>query len=455
MFPVALLSSRSEAQTFSSTSFTCITSLPKNSNDAASYAVKNLPNQTDALTASLNGQFSGYIPLSDDATNFADVFFWYFPSVKENATDLVVWLNGGPGCSSLFGSFVENGPIHMNENGSLTENLNSWHRDANFVYVEQPLGTGFSQRAKSSLAPTTEFQVASEFVSFLNGFYSTFPEARRLNLYLTGESYAGMYIPYIASAILTCKTLIDGTRIPLTGVAIGDGVLDQGEQFGIPNSVQANYDFLEASGFFKNQSSLQTEAFNQVTTCKNVRTQTQLDRAPFQCDVFSLVNTYYNTTHNGLCLDIYNIDFTVPCLNSEDEFYKEEDALTRYLNSPAVRAAIHVDPILSQNQPAFNWQVCSSISITQNGDYDANTSVSLLANLIANGIKVVIFNGDRDLLVNYVSTEKVLSALSWQGSTGFQKGPTNWTAGLDHAGLYWSERGLSCEVLAIHETHGY
>ncbi|RKO84912.1 peptidase S10, serine carboxypeptidase, partial [Blyttiomyces helicus] len=88
-------------------------------------------------------QYAGNIPIKEDG---ASLFFWYFDAAPfaPHADKLVVWLNGGPGCSSLYGSFVENGPVAVHDNGSLSSNAFSWHKLANVLYIEQPINTGFS-----------------------------------------------------------------------------------------------------------------------------------------------------------------------------------------------------------------------------------------------------------------------------------------------------------------------
>ena len=73
-------------------------------------------------------------------------FFWMFESRSKPSTDpLVLWLTGGPGCSSQLALLAENGPCNMAKNGTGTEkNPYSWTSNANVIWVDQPAATGFS-----------------------------------------------------------------------------------------------------------------------------------------------------------------------------------------------------------------------------------------------------------------------------------------------------------------------
>jgi carboxypeptidase D len=128
------------------------------------------------------------------------LYFWFFPSENVNSTDeITIWLNGGPGCSSLEGFLQENGPISWQYGSAPFAVYNPWNwaNLTNMVWVEQPVGTGFSQGT-----PTAQSQeeVAEQFLGFFKNFVDTFGLQNR-KVYVTGESYAGRYVPYIADAM--------------------------------------------------------------------------------------------------------------------------------------------------------------------------------------------------------------------------------------------------------------
>ena len=127
------------------------------------------------------------------------MFYWLFPSRRDPDKDpLVIWLTGGPGCSSELALFVENGPMRI-ENGKPVLNAHSWNNQANLLYVDQPIGTGYSKGSIFNM-PKNEEKVSQQFGIFLKKFYELYPELAKRDLYVT-ESYAGHYIPYIADYI--------------------------------------------------------------------------------------------------------------------------------------------------------------------------------------------------------------------------------------------------------------
>lgn len=81
--------------------------------------------------------------------------------------------------------------------------------------VEQPVGTGFSQ---GNATATNEDEVAEQFLGFFKNFVETFALQGR-KIYITGESYAGYYVPYIANAMLNAN---DKTYYDVEGILIYD-----------------------------------------------------------------------------------------------------------------------------------------------------------------------------------------------------------------------------------------
>jgi carboxypeptidase D len=148
--------------------------------------------------------FAGTLSINNKPSNKNQLFFWFFPSDNPAASnEITIWLNGGPGCSSLDGLLQENSPL-LWQSGTYAPQPNpfSWTNLTNMVYVDQPIGTGFSPAAKGAPAKiANEVQVAADFAGFWKNFMTTFNLTHR-DVYITGESYAGQYIPYIADYFL-------------------------------------------------------------------------------------------------------------------------------------------------------------------------------------------------------------------------------------------------------------
>jgi carboxypeptidase D len=214
---------------------------------AKDYAVEGLedvePAFADLMAEGGYDMYAGLVPARDDLDpqDDASLFFWLFEN--DNATHqdaLVVWFNGGPGCSSLdAGLLFEMGPVttplhragydNSREGNTAPLQLNryAWLHSSNIMYVEQPVGVGYSNPGKTG-APQNEDQVAADFYQFLRNFYRIFPHLQDQRLYLIGESYAGMYVPSMAHYIAYQNKLQEShqSKIPLAGIALGNGWVD-------------------------------------------------------------------------------------------------------------------------------------------------------------------------------------------------------------------------------------
>ncbi len=161
--------------------------------------------------------YAGLLPISNDPNETRQLYFWFFPSTNPAASDeITIWLNGGPGCSSLEGLLQENGPF-LWQYGTFApvRNPYTWVNLTNMIWVEQPVGTGFSQGTPSAMS---ESDVARQFLGFFKNFVDTFGLQGR-KIYIAGESYAGYYIPYIADAMLNSQ---DTAHFDVKGILMYD-----------------------------------------------------------------------------------------------------------------------------------------------------------------------------------------------------------------------------------------
>ena len=139
----------------------------------------------------------------------------------------MIWLQGGPGSSSLYGLFEVNGPIsavfETDSSGPTRGKLNphSWHRVASVIYVDSPVGAGFSFHEAED-PPSTQSEVADDLYEFLLQFFALFPAYRQNDFYAFGESYAGKWVPTICKRIHDMNQISEN-RINLVGLGIGNG----------------------------------------------------------------------------------------------------------------------------------------------------------------------------------------------------------------------------------------
>ncbi|KAL7539585.1 hypothetical protein ACHAWF_006452, partial [Thalassiosira exigua] len=157
-------------------------------------------------------------------------------NVSEEDVPFLVWLQGGPGCSSLLALLEENGPCLVNKDGhSTTTNPYSWTEVAHVLYLDQPAMTGYSY---GEINDNNQAMVADDAYFFLQSFFQSAEGSKYkdLPLYLTGESYAGHYAPSIAHRIQLGNDQRRGAsrkdllHLRLAGIAIGNGAIDETEQ---------------------------------------------------------------------------------------------------------------------------------------------------------------------------------------------------------------------------------
>jgi carboxypeptidase C (cathepsin A) len=158
---------------------------------------------------------------------------------SDSRVPLIIWLNGGPGSSSLFGAFTENGPIRILKNKT-SYFQNPWNLLGHTLYIDQPLNVGFSyygNRTDKKQVVGSAVDAAKHLENFLYNFYRDWPKLTASPLYITGESFAGHYIPAFASKIVQNKTFLAATKVTIKGVAIGDGWVDPINQMNFYDSL--------------------------------------------------------------------------------------------------------------------------------------------------------------------------------------------------------------------------
>jgi carboxypeptidase D len=196
-----------------------------------SFLVESLPGVDPGVMKNMT-MYSGHLELVSEPN--AQYFFILTKSKQSKAKNLMIWFNGGPGCSSMDGMFLEVGPLRMSyqkEPASPTFNEKGWwHTDADVVFLDQPAGTGYS--VGDVLDSTAK--IVQHFMHFVLEFLKVFPEYSRpgVGLYLAGESFAGLWIPYFAQELLLQNYPL---QVPFLfypqAIAIGNGWISPKHQY--------------------------------------------------------------------------------------------------------------------------------------------------------------------------------------------------------------------------------
>ncbi|GBF96984.1 serine carboxypeptidase-like [Raphidocelis subcapitata] len=175
--------------------------------------------------------YGGYITVDEAAGRH--LYYYVALSESDPAGDpVLLWLNGGPGCSSFDGFLYEHGPFNFqftDESYSrlrLTANPFAWNKAATVVFLDSPAGVGLSYSETPGDYVTNDTQTAADTEVFLRRFFERYPELREQDFYITGESYAGIYVPNAVRAVVEGNRKGREPAINIQGYLVGNGCTD-------------------------------------------------------------------------------------------------------------------------------------------------------------------------------------------------------------------------------------
>jgi len=366
-------------------------------------------------------QYSGYFDIN--ATEYKHYFFWAFESRSDPSSDpVVLWMTGGPGCSSELAALGENGPCTVNAGGSGTSNNpNSWNSKANLVYVDQPAGTGFSYSSKDGY-DTDEAEVAHDMVNFIQALLEARPEWQKLPFYITGESYGGHYVPAVSHAVFEANKQSGIIPVNLKGIAIGNGLTDPSVQYKYYPEMVYNYS-IQKLGHPVVSLEMYEQMMGSMDECIDDITKCQADTT--ECNTAqSFCNDAMMGPYESTGLNPYNINLTcaVPplCYDFSD--------ITTYLNS--IRDELGVPSNIT-------WSTCNFV-VNAGFKYDWMKDMQQnIPDLLEAGLHVVIYAGDLDFVCNWLGNQAWTHALPWSGQSGFNNADVKpWHVNGEEAGQF-------------------
>lgn len=392
--------------------------------DASKYLV---PQSLPGIPFQVPHSWAGNMPISGKKNETRQLFFWLWaPSGDVGHDDITIWLNGGPGCSSLEGALSETGPITLPRapKGVATPNPYSWTNLSHVLFVETPIGVGF---AKGHPDIKNEYDHAKEFYGFLKQFFKTFKELQGKRLWLTGESYAGMYIPYMAHEIY--KHPCNASGINLKGIGINDPSFTTdflGEE-------APAYEFLK-----QNQHII---GFNDTIMARIHDAAKEQGVATYVADHLHYPPrghihepAQYNPKHSvwdmgadlatriNHCFSVYEIKPN--CTLDYDALGMPLNAIEaskrNFLNQhPALKHALHVNPHTT-------WKECTEkrVFATKHGaDHTRSPDRTVLPGVIEKSERTVIQHGTWDYVLIANGSALAIQNMTWGGRMGFQSPP--------------------------------
>ncbi|KAA1073105.1 hypothetical protein PGT21_035721 [Puccinia graminis f. sp. tritici] len=401
----------------------------------------SVPRKLPQMDFEIDASYAGLLDISKGPHEEAKIFFWFIPAHNAlGANELTLWSNGGPGCSSMIGAFQENGPIMWDPGRtSAIKNPYSWHTRSSMLYVDHPIGVGYSV---GKAVIDNEYQVADYLCRFLEAWLKVFPEMSQKNFYLAGESYAGMYLSYTAATIHAKKHQIP---LPLKGLLLVDAVFsdtllqEQAPLYTFVEKHQSTFKFDESfmaklnqtdkscgySQYLQKHLVYPPRGFLPDLTLATSSKNPKLVKP--QCNIVTMMNQ-----HLPIGFQTYNILW-------KKAFDYALDPFLTYFDMLDVKEAFNVDG-------ERKWHAClqSNQLLFPKGDQSPPPALTVLPDVIKKNKRTVLAQGSLDAVLFMDGTKLALQNLTWNGDLGFQK-PIDQTfsIGGKAMGRYNSERGLT------------
>jgi cathepsin A (carboxypeptidase C) len=384
-----------------------------------------------SLCDSSSKSLAGYMDVSgsqyDSQGEDKHLFYWFFEkrSSQDSTTSehdssssssqqipMIVWLTGGPGCSSTLALLTENGPCSVAEDGKST-NLNpySWTEAAHVLWLDQPAGVGYSY---GEMTDTNEEMISEDAYYFLQGFFKTHPEYSQNPLFIVGESYGGHYAPAIAHKIWLKNKKSSGgeglIHLILGGLAVGNGLTNPIEQYkwypemaynnshGIKTVSESTYDAM-TSAVDKCVELIQAcnngDSFVNSFACQTAFVICNAsETAPYQMSGLNPYDIRKECGDHPLCYDFSNIE--------------------TFLNLDSTKEALHI------SKKSHEWHTCNmGINLKFHVDWMKDFS-PYVKDLLNDEIPVLIYAGDVDFICNYLGNKAWTLGLDWKHGDEFR-----------------------------------
>ncbi|KAM0814373.1 putative Carboxypeptidase [Seiridium cardinale] len=395
------------------------------------------------FTFDIGESYAGLLPISPNATDENRLWFWFVPSANPTPTkEVLVFFNGGPGCTSCIGMFYENGPFLWQDGTTApVRNPWAWTNLTNVMWIDQPVRTGYSTGTPTI---STQEELADQFLGFWKNFVDTF-DLHGADVYLAGESYAGRYISYIGTAMLDTN---DTTYYNLQSTMFIDSLIAD-------HQIQQDFDivpyvdhwnlFLNLNDTFMDMIRYASDACgideyrsthlvypgnpDGSSGLPSVDTY-EYDGVERACEdltgdilaALTRLNPCFDETHiSNYCPYLSSSlglpSFTIPTFSVDG---LEKRAFDQpYLNREDVKVALHA-PLLKY------WIECNQHGVSVNGSTISSKQPvkEKLPSLIERSKRTVIVHGSLDMQVTVNGTLLAIQNMEWGGARGFSSPPS-------------------------------
>ena len=349
-------------------------------------------------------QYSGYLSIGSNQ----NMWFWFFEARNSPITaPLATWFNGGPGCSSMIGLFQENGPCHfVNGASTPTLNPNSFNNYANMLYIDQPIGVGFSY-GTDDVSSTVE--AAPEVWKLLQAFFAQFPQYENRDFGVFTESYGGHYGPTFAQYFQSQNAAIaagsvTGEQLNLVALGINNGWFDPEIQY----KAYVDYSYNNTYQSLISESEYQQYLDTYSSDCQPAIQQCASSGSNTDCA--NAQTTCYDEVEGPLSqsanFDVYDIR------EPSNDPYPPKTYAT-YLQTASIQQKIGAR-VKYQECPAAPYNKFSAT-----GD-DSRSTLPQLSSVVSSGsVQTLIWAGDADWICNWYGGFDVANAIEYPGQSAF------------------------------------
>ncbi|KAL3745822.1 hypothetical protein ACJRO7_014864 [Eucalyptus globulus] len=385
---------------------------------SCSVIVKNLPGYSGDLPFTLE---TGYVGVGEDEV--VQLFYYFVESDRSPSQDpLLLWIDGGPGCSSLAGFFFQNGPLNFQTSGyngslpSLHPNPYSWTQGMNIIFLDAPVGTGFSYSTTTDGYNVDDYSFVAHSYEFLQKWFVNHTQFLENQFYIGGSSYSGMAVPMLVETIVDGNEAGNEPTINVKGFLMSnpvtDAFIDDNSRIEYGNRMALISDQLyeaaktNCDGDYVNvgddnlQCVVDLNAINELTSkvltvhilepdCSNALPDPQDDAS---------VRRYLRENATAASTD--------DPLKGPALWCRNYNHMVCYIwaNLKSVQEALQVRPGTKTYWPYCNSTLAYTKVISSVVDYHKN--------LTKGNIRGLIFSGDHDMSIPHIGTQAWINALN-------------------------------------------
>ncbi|XP_024008169.1 serine carboxypeptidase-like 18 isoform X2 [Eutrema salsugineum] len=322
--------------------------------------------------------------------------FYYFVKSENNPEEdpLLIWLSGGPACSSISALAFEIGPLTFNTEGnsgglpSLVSTSYSWTKIASIIFLDQPVGTGFSYSTNPLVDKPSDTGEAKQTYEFLQKWLVEHPEFVSNHFYVGGDSYAGVIVPAIVQQISIGNEHGYKPLINLKGYVLGNPSTD--------SYIDYNYRIPYAHGM----GLISDELYESLKrSCEG--NYVNIDPSNTQC--LKLMQDYDKHIGRRDVRELVHSDLPLP---THDCYTYRYLLATNWANDEDVRRALHVVKGSIEKWVRCDWDMAYEKDIKSSVPYHLNNSMKGF-------YRSLVYSGDHDMFVPFPGTQAWIRSLNY------------------------------------------